>query len=99
MGQISFSVPLIPQGDNPICWIACVAMVVSFKTNTTRSIGEFAGGIDSSSACVPGTTGSNDDRLRALGFTVTGANMSIDSSFIEDTLRRHGPFIMFFYVA
>jgi hypothetical protein len=37
--------------------------------------------------------------VRALGFTVTGSNVSIDSSFIENTLRRHGPFIMFFYVA
>ena len=99
MGQIRFSVPLIPQGDNPICWIACVAMVTSFKTQTTHSISEFTGGFDPSCACVPGTPGSNDDRLRAFGFTVTGSNMSIDSSFIENTLRRHGPFIMFFYVA
>jgi hypothetical protein len=99
MGQISFTVPLIPQGDNPICWIACVAMIKSFKTQSTHSVSEFTGGFDPSSACVPGTSGSNDDRLVALGFTMDGANMSIDSSYIENTLRSHGPFIMFFCVA
>src|ERR1035438_8376650 len=99
MGQISFTVPLIPQGDNPICWIACVAMVVSFKTNTTHSISEFTGGFDPSSACIPGTSGSNDARLMNLGFMMAGGNMTIDSSFIENTLRNHGPFIFFFFVA
>lgn len=99
MGQILFSVPMIPQGNNPICWIACVAMVTSFKTHATHSIGEFTGGFDPSSACVPGTPGSNDARLVKLGFTMDGANMSFDNPYIEGTLRAHGPFIMFFYVA
>lgn len=99
MAKISFTVPMIPQGNNAICWIACVAMITSFKTQSTRSIGEFTDGADPSSSCVPGTEGSNDGRLEKFGFTVTGSNMSINSSFIEDTLRRHGPFIMFFFVA
>lgn len=99
MGNISFMVPLIPQGDNAICWIACVAMIKSFKTQTTHSISEFTNGADPDSSCVSGTAGSNDARLVKLGFTVHGARMSINSSYVEDTLRRHGPFIMFFYVA
>lgn len=99
MGQVNFFVPLIAQGNNPICWIACVAMIKSFKSNSTRSISEFTGGFDPSSACIPGTPGSNDDRLRNLGFTTDAANMSIDPSYIEGTLRSHGPFIMFFFVA
>ena len=53
MGQVNFFVPLIAQGNNPICWIACVAMIKSFKSNSTRSISEFTGGFDPSSACIP----------------------------------------------
>jgi hypothetical protein len=101
MGQISFSVPLIPQGDNPICWIACVAMVTSFKTNTMHSISEFTGGFDPSSACIPNVTSATAfySKLAQFGFTTDGLNMSIAYSFIESTLRNHGPFIMFFFVA
>jgi hypothetical protein len=99
MGNISFSVPLIPQGDSPICWLACVAMIKSFKTHRTRSVSEFASGFDPGSSCISGTKGSNDKQLAKLGFTVEGAYMSIGASYIEGTLRRHGPFIMFFYMA
>jgi Papain-like cysteine protease AvrRpt2 len=102
MGHISFSVPMIPQGNNPICWIACVAMVTSFKTNATHSIGEFTGGSDPSSSCIPDpNNGWNDlyDNLKKFGFTPDGANMSIAASYIEATLRSHGPFIIFVFVA
>lgn len=99
MANIFYTVPMIEQGNNPICWIACVAMIKSFKTQSMRSISEFTNGAEPSSSCVNGTEGSNDGRLAKLGFTVTGANMSINSTYIEDILRKHGPFIMFFFVA
>jgi len=102
MSNISFSVPMIEQGDNPICWIACVAMVTSFRTNTSVGIGNFTGGFDPSSSCIPDPNGSWADferRLDRFGFTATGANMSIDPSFLLDMLRRHGPFLIFVIVA
>jgi hypothetical protein len=102
MGEISFFVPMIPQGNNPICWIACVAMVTSFKTSTTHSIGEFTGGFDPSGSCVPDPNSGWDDlyaNLKGFGFTPEAANMSIAADYIEGTLRRHGPFIIFVFVA
>jgi len=102
MGQISYYVPMIPQGNNPICWIACMAMVTSFKTSATHSIGEFTGGSDPSSSCVPDPNSSWDDlytNLNKFGFTPDGANMSLDPGYIENVLRRYGPFIIFVFVA
>jgi hypothetical protein len=99
MGQVSFSVPLIPQGhDSDICWIGCVAMVTSWKTHTTHSVSEFTGGVDPTNSCVPDPNGSWEDlynNLNKFGFTPDGANMSLDRSYIEGTLRSHGPFIIF----
>ncbi len=103
MGQISFSVPMIVQGDNPICWIACAAMVKSFKTGVMHPVSEFTGGFDPSSSCIPnpggGAPSALDSILSGFGFTPDGANMSLDSSYIESTLRAHGPFFIFFFAA
>jgi hypothetical protein len=102
MGQISFTVPMIPQEDNPICWVACVAMVTSWKTQATHPISEFTGGADPSNSCIPNPASSWEDmynRLNKFGFTTDGANMCLDSSYIEGTLRSHGPFIIFVFAA
>ena len=100
MGKINYLVPLIPQEDNPICWIACVAMVKSWKEQATLSIADFTGGADPSNSCI-----SNVDiagfkrRLRDFGFVLDGRNMSINYQYIESRLRQNGPFIFFVYVA
>jgi Papain-like cysteine protease AvrRpt2 len=102
MGQVSFSVPMIPQGDNPICWIGCVAMITSWKTQTTHSISEFTGGFDPSNSCIPNPAGGWQDmynRLNQFGFMPDGANMCLDNSYIEGTLRSHGPFMIFVFAA
>lgn len=100
MAHISFQVPMIEQGDNPICWIACAAMITSFKTRTTHSISEFTGGFDPSSSCIPNPSSGWSDlyaNLANFGFIPDGANTSIGAGYIEDTLRRHGPFMIFVY--
>jgi hypothetical protein len=101
MGSIYYSVPMIEQGQNPICWIACTAMITSFKTNASHAISEFTGGFDPSSSCVPDPNASWDDlyaNLNRFGFTATGANSSLNPSFIEEMLRRYGPFMIFVFV-
>ena len=98
MGHVYFHVEMIPQGQNPICWIACVAMITSFKTKTTHPISEFTGGFDPSSACIPDpNTGWNDlyANLANFGFSVDGASMSISPNYIENMLKRQGPFMIF----
>jgi hypothetical protein len=101
MSQISFSVPMIPQDGNPICWVACVAMITSFKTNTTHSISEFTGGFEPGSSCIPNPASSWDDmeaKLAGFGFTPDAANMSISADYIVTTLQSHGPFIIFVFL-
>ena len=102
MGQISYFVPTLEQGENPICWIACVAMVTSWKRKRSVGIGEFTGGFDPSNSCIPDPNGGWDDlysNLNSFGFVATGKWSSISSAAIEQTLRRHGPFIIFVFVA
>lgn len=102
MGQISYFVPTIAQGDNPICWIACVAMVTSWKKKKSTGIGAFTGGFEPSRSCMPDPNGSWDDlyaNLQKFGFIPTGGSSTLSSSAIEQTLRRHGPFIIFVFVA
>jgi hypothetical protein len=73
MGHVYFHVEMIPQGQNPICWIACVAMITSFKTKTTHPISEFTGGFDPSSACIPDpNTGWNDIFVNVVDFPFYG---------------------------
>jgi hypothetical protein len=99
MGHIYYHVPMIRQGDeNPICWIACVAMVTSFKDGKIHPISEFTGGFDPSSACIPDPNEGWDDlyaHLMQFGFKFEGADRVISPAYIEDLLRRHGPIIMF----
>jgi hypothetical protein len=98
---------MIPQGSNPICWVACVAMITSWKTNATHSISEFTGGFDPSNSCIanpcqPSPSGGWDSMyslLNGWGFTPDGANMSISSDYIASTLSAHGPFIMSIFAA
>ncbi len=97
MGQVSFNVPLIAQGDNPICWVACVAMITSFKKHMSVGIGSFTGGFDPSNACIPNPAGSwaaLERQLNGFGFTMAGANQTLTAAFIEQNLRRHGPLMI-----
>jgi hypothetical protein len=101
MGQISYFVPTIKQGDNPICWIACVAMITSWKRRQSVGIGDFTGGFDPSSSCIPDPNASWEDlyaNLNRFGFNAEGSNSTISPSAIEQTLRRHGPFMIFVMV-
>jgi len=98
MGHVYFHVDMIEQGQNPICWIACVAMLTSFRTKATHPISEFTGGFDPSNSCIPDPNKGWTDlytNLDKFGFDVDGADMSLGANYIEDTLRRHGPFMIF----
>jgi hypothetical protein len=89
--HIEYSVPIIPQGSNPICWIACAAMLTSWQTNATHSIAEFTGGFDPSNACLANPPGW-DTTLQGWGFTTVGAS-SLEPNFIWDILVANGPFM------
>lgn len=53
MAQIYYDVPVVEQGaENPICWVACLAMVESYWTQSSVGVGQFSGGFDPNQACI-----------------------------------------------
>jgi hypothetical protein len=104
-GAVHFRVPMVSQGPSPICWIACIAMIASFKGRASLGTGSFTGGFDVSESSVPSTWGSGGpnfyDRLRALGFVTENPfpNKTPDASYIQRILHEHGPWMLAFYTS
>lgn len=114
MSHISYFVPMIPQGQNPTCWVSCAAMVLSWKTRSTLTYPQILtqlgrGGDDPSNESIPnpqtdfpacyGQTGL--DRRMDLLLAKLGfvpAERSITSGSIEWLLRAHGPLIVISYL-
>jgi len=110
MARIVYNVPMVRQGISPICWVACAAMILSFKGKMSISIGSINGGSGPSNSCVSNPVdlydiieASCNDRwvtfyslLIELGFTSEGPN-SPSIGYIERILRHHSPFILTHY--
>ncbi len=98
--RIIYNVPLIRQGHNPICWVACAAMILSFKKHRPISIGDINNGFDPSNSSMsnPALTMSSFYRqLADLGFKVMGPHISPGVDFIPTQLADHGPFMLTHY--
>ena len=98
--RIRYTVPMRAQGQNPICWVACVAMIASYKGRKSTGIGNFTGGFDPSHSSIPNQYNTNlgwADYIRRLsdfGFVTEILNRSPDPFYIEDLLRKHGPWML-----
>ena len=87
------------QGQNPICWIACVAMISSYKGRASVGIGKFTGGFEPGNSSIPTPSTSWVEHHRLLssfGFVSENpfSNRSPDASYIGDLLRKHGPWML-----
>jgi uncharacterized protein YvpB len=97
MAKIVLEVPLVTQGQNPICWVACTAMILSYKQRRSVTVGEINNGFDPSNSSMtnPATSWSVFYAiLDDLGIESTGPAMSPAISYIHDILVVHGPFIL-----
>jgi hypothetical protein len=97
MGQVYYDVPMIRQESNPICWLACVAMIMSHDQQATVTIGSLNGGADPSNSCISNPARSLTEfyqRLEAYGFTSTNPRACPAPAFAENLLTDHGPFIL-----
>lgn len=97
--RIHLSVPMRPQGQNPICWIACVAMISSYKGRSSVGIGAFTGGSEPSNSSIPNPVTSWPDQYRRLaefGFVSVNpfSDISPDAAYITNVLRKHGPWML-----
>ena len=100
MARIIYKVPVVRQGQNPICWVACAAMVLSFKEKRSVTVGEINNGFDPSNSSMKNPAATWDafyDILDGLGFVSTGPQMSPGVAYIEDILSIYGPFILTHY--
>jgi hypothetical protein len=95
MGRIVYDVPLVTQAQNPICWVACMAMVASERRGYSVGVGYYASGFDPSSSSIPNPALSQNEvesRLNRLGFSNVAPNSNNDE--LENVLRNCGPFIL-----
>lgn len=66
MSKIQYDLEVIIQEQNPICWVACCAMVKSWGTQSDIGIGEFTGGFDPSSSCISNLVGKWDECITLM---------------------------------
>jgi hypothetical protein len=97
---LQYPVPMVAQGQNPICWVSCMAMVASERRKVTVGVGDYIHGFDPSLGSIPnpydGGYSDYANRLNRCGFT----SLNIDSAEeLEETMRERGPLILTHFCA
>ena len=98
-GRIHYSVPMMSQGQNPICWVASATMIASYKGRSSQSLPTLTNGLDPSNTSMPNPATSWADmyaRLERLGFVCEDPfpDQTPDPAYIENVLRAHGPWML-----
>ena len=99
MAVINHDVPMVRQYQNPICWVACAAMILSYRSRSSVTVASLIG-YDPGNSCIPNPASSWAVLYRMLeewGITSTGPQMCPAVSYIEQMLEHHGPFILTHY--
>ncbi|MGH7460171.1 MAG: papain-like cysteine protease family protein [Longimicrobiales bacterium] len=95
MGRVVYDVPLVTQVANPICWVACMAMVASERLGVSVGVGRYTNGFDPSNSSIAnhalGRLRLTQQLMRQAGFTSVAIGAS--GNDVEDVLRAQGPFI------
>lgn len=102
MSIISHTVPMVRQFQSPICWVACAAMILSWRRrqNLSPVTVESLIGFDPGNSSILNPAASWDIMYRMLndwGIKSEGPQMCPDVSYIENLLRDKGPFILTHY--
>lgn len=100
MAVIAHNVPMVHQFQNPICWVACSAMILSWRRAQPVTV-ESLIGYDPARSSIGNPATSWPVMYRMLndwGITSTGPQMSPATSYIERVLQENGPFILAHYV-
>ncbi len=61
---VKYRVPMVLQGQNPICWVACVSMMYAYRNRQPFDIRDFTEGWDPTASSVP--AGSSARRVQGL---------------------------------
>jgi len=99
--RVKYDVPTKRQGLNPICWVACVAMLLSYKNRGNIRVRSLTGGFDPLKSSIPNTARSFAEwkqMIESEGF-VFGPNYGQrpNEQYLLDMLRTKGPLILYHY--
>lgn len=101
--QTSYEVPVVEQGpQNPICWIACLAMVESYVQNASIGIGAFTEGFDPQQACIGNPAVDVVDfqnRMQRFAFYPVFDDQRLTMSALAEYSAQFGPLVYFHRVA
>jgi len=103
MTHTYYDVPVVEQGaENPICWIACLAMVDSYWSQASVGIGKFTDGFEPAQACIGNPAVDVVDfqnRMQAFGFQPVFDDQPLSIQALADYSARFGPLVYFHHVA
>lgn len=102
MAQSSYDVPVVEQGaENPICWVASMAMVESYWTQSSVGVGKYTGGFDPATSCIDNMAADVVDfqnRMASFGFYPVFPDEALSLNSLYEASDRLGPLIYFHYV-
>lgn len=93
ISSVMYDVPLVKQQQSPICWIASMAMVASWKRQTMIGIGAYLEGYDPNQATILNPADkSGCELLMKHGFRAI-TTVPVENSLIN-LLSTYGPLIV-----
>lgn len=95
MASVWYDVPLVRQEANPICWVACMAMVAAEREGHSPLISKYNNGFNPANSSAANPANSFDDFIRRLarcGFSAGSVDTSADA--IASFMNDNGPFIL-----
>jgi ABC-type bacteriocin/lantibiotic exporter with double-glycine peptidase domain len=95
MASVWYDVPLVVQGANPICWIACMAMIAAEREGHSPVIEKYNNGFNPNNSSDANPASDMDDftrRLARCGFSSGSLDTSADA--IATFLTDNGPIIL-----
>lgn len=106
MSRILYDVPIVDQQTSPLCWLACAAMVLQFKSGTTISAEELSIDVDDDfrlPQTLPPMGNATWGHLEGLGFfncrssTLPTWQGILNQQLLFLQLKNHGPILLHHY--
>lgn len=95
--RVKYNVPMKTQAGSPICWVVCVAMMLSYKNRSNIQISSFTGGLKPSTSSIPKIPDWKKV-MRSEGFEFgPHYGQRPNEQYLADMLRTKGPLILFHY--
>lgn len=102
MAQTYYDVPVVWQGaENPICWVASMAMIESYWTQSSVGVGKYTGGFDPSNSSIPNPASDVVDfqnRMMAFSFYPVYPDNHLTLGYVHYLIRTFGPLLLFHHV-